>query len=199
MDKKPEIILLGGGGHCRSCIDVIESEGRFEIAGIVDSFDDGDVANLFGYPVIGADEDLPELRKQFTYAFVTVGQIRSASVRRRLFDRLSELGFEIPVVVSPRAYVSAHAHIASGTIVMHDALVNAGATVSENCIVNSKALIEHDAQVEADCHISTGAIINGGVDVGAGTFFGSQAVSVQGISIAAGSFVKAGSLEKGDL
>ena len=83
MDKKPEIILLGGGGHCRSCIAVIESEGRFEIAGIVDSFDGGDVANLFGYPVIGADEDLPELRKQFTFAFVTVGQIQSARVRRR--------------------------------------------------------------------------------------------------------------------
>ena len=199
MDKKPEIILLGGGGHCRSCIDVIESEGRFEIAGIVDSFDGGDVANLFGYPVIGADEDLPELRKQFTFAFVTVGQIQSARVRRRLFERLSELGFELPVVVSPRAYVSAHALIASGTIVMHDALVNAGAKVGENCIINSKALIEHDAQVEADCHISTGAIINGGVNVGAGTFFGSQAVSVQGISIAAGSFVKAGSLEKGEL
>ena len=34
--KKDKIILIGGGGHCKSCIDVIEQEGRFTIAGIVD-------------------------------------------------------------------------------------------------------------------------------------------------------------------
>jgi len=32
---KEKIILIGGGGHCKSCIDVIEQEGRFIIAGIV--------------------------------------------------------------------------------------------------------------------------------------------------------------------
>ena len=34
MDKL-EIILVGGG-HCKSCIDVIEAEGRFIIKGIID-------------------------------------------------------------------------------------------------------------------------------------------------------------------
>ena len=32
-----ELILIGGGGgHCRSCIDVIEQEQKFKIAGIID-------------------------------------------------------------------------------------------------------------------------------------------------------------------
>jgi len=31
-----DIILIGGGGHCRSVIDVIESENKFLIRGIVD-------------------------------------------------------------------------------------------------------------------------------------------------------------------
>ena len=34
---KKNIILIGGGGHCKSCIDVIEAEDKFEIAGIVDN------------------------------------------------------------------------------------------------------------------------------------------------------------------
>lgn len=33
---KPGLILVGGGGHCHSVIDVIEEAGEFRIAGIVD-------------------------------------------------------------------------------------------------------------------------------------------------------------------
>jgi len=32
---KEQIILIGGGGHCKSCIDVIEQKGRFAIAGTI--------------------------------------------------------------------------------------------------------------------------------------------------------------------
>ena len=198
MDKKPEIILLGAGGHCRSCIDVLESEDRFTVAGIVDRIDGVDSSSVLGYPILGTDADLPELRKQYAFALVAVGQIRSSAVRRRLFDELKEVGYELPTIISPHAYVSAHAQVGAGSIIMHQALVNAGASVGENCIINSKALIEHDVKVGADCHISTGAILNGGVNVGVGIFFGSNAVSVQEISIPAGSFVTAGSLEKGE-
>jgi len=31
-----KILLIGGGGHCKSCIDVIEQECKFQIAGIAD-------------------------------------------------------------------------------------------------------------------------------------------------------------------
>lgn len=196
--NKPQIILVGAGGHCRSCIDVIEMEGRFSVAGVVDQPDAGDVAPVLGYPVLGTDNDLSALRKRYDYALVTVGQIKTPTARIQLFERLLVLGFKLPVIVSPRAYVSRHAKVGSGTVVMHDAFINAGASVGENCIINSKALIEHDAIVGSHCHISTGAIINGGVRVGGGTFFGSNAVSVQSISIPAGSFIRAGTLVRGE-
>ncbi len=48
-------------------------------------------------------------------------------LRIRLYERLRQLGFEMPVVMSPRAYVSRHASVGEGTIVMHGAIVNAGA------------------------------------------------------------------------
>ena len=35
--ERETIILIGGGGHCRSCIDVIEEEGRFAIREILDA------------------------------------------------------------------------------------------------------------------------------------------------------------------
>ena len=193
---REKIILIGGGGHCRSCIDVIEQEGRFEIAGIVDVKEKKGQQVLY-YPIIASDDELAVLREDVTYFLITLGQTRSSGPRKALYERVLGLQGILPTVVSPRAYVSSHADVGEGTIVMHNALVNASASVGVNCIINSKALVEHDAKVGDHCHISTGAIINGGVTVGEGTFFGSNAVSAHGISIGPNRFIKAASLERG--
>jgi sugar O-acyltransferase (sialic acid O-acetyltransferase NeuD family) len=190
---KDSIILIGGGGHCGACIDVIEQEGRFTIAGIVD-VPDKKQHNVLGYPVIGSDADLSELIKTIPNVLITVGQIESPTRRIELFNKLKQTGAHFPVIQSPLAYVSPHAHVAEGTIVMHHALINAGARVGRNCIVNNKALVEHDAVIEDHCHISTGAIVNGGVTIGSGSFFGSGAVSKEYTSIPANSFIRANSL-----
>lgn len=166
------IILVGSGGHARACIDVIEQEGRFEVAGLVGlSHEVG--LRILGYPVLGTDADLPALLGDYAHALVTVGQIKSPELRMRLYTLLEKSDCSLPVVISPRAYVSPHASLGAGTIVMHGAVVNAGATVGRNCIVNSQSLVEHDAVIADHCHIATAAVINGGVCIGAGTFIGS--------------------------
>ena len=189
------VLLIGGGGHCRSVIDVIELDGKFEIGGIIDKPDTLG-QKVLGYEVIGADADLPQLSKKFKYAFVTVGQIRTAELRNKLFLLAKQAGFQIPFIVSPRAYVSKYATIDEGSIVMHDAIINVNAKVGKNCIINSKALIEHDSCIEANCHISTGAIINGTVHVKKNSFIGSHATTRESLMIEEGSFVKAGSVVK---
>ena len=190
---KSEILLIGGGGHCKSVIDVIEQEDKYSIAGIVDK-KELIGSNVLGYKVIACDDDLPNLFQKYKYAIVTVGQIKSNVLKVKLFNILKEIGYKLPVIVSPLAYVSKHSLVDEGTIIMHNALVNADATVGKNCIINTKALIEHDSIVEDNCHISTAAVINGGVTVKENTFFGSNATSKEYIEI--NNFVKAGSLVK---
>ncbi len=180
--KKPGLILLGAGGHAHACVDIIEQHGRYEIAGLVGMLEEVNSISL-GYSVIASDRDLPELAKSCRYALVTVGQIGSAENRMRLYRLAVELGFELPAIVSPLAYVSRHAVIGAGTIVMHGAIVNAGARLGDNCIVNTRALIEHDAAIEDHCHISTGAILNGNVRLGAGSFVGSGSTIREGVAL----------------
>lgn len=193
---KPKLLLIGGGGHCAACIDVVEQEGKFQIAGIVDK---SDVANsqMLGYPILGNDDDLHALRSTCEFALIAIGQIRSPSARIRLFEQVKSLGFTLPVIVSPRAYVSRHASVGEGSIVMHDALINSRVTVGRNCIINTKALIEHDGVVEDNCHISTAAVINGGARVRCGTFVGSNAVTKEYAETREGDFIKAGALFTG--
>ena len=99
------LLLLGGGGHCRSCIDVIEAESVFTIAGIVDRSEPIG-SRILDYQVLGADEDLPVLVERHPNCLVTVGQIKSPDTRIRLYDLSKSLTAELPVVVSPHAYVS---------------------------------------------------------------------------------------------
>jgi len=190
-----EIILIGGGGHCRSVIDVIEQEGQFKIVGIVDK------ALLFGtdvlgYPVFGNDLDIEKLAKQYSYALVTIGQIKSSEQRVKLFDLAKKSGFILPSIVSPRSYISKHAYIGSGVVIMHDVLINANASIGDNSIINSKALIEHDSIVGEHCHISTNTTINGSVIIEPECFIGSGSVVRESITIKKNSFIKAGSLIK---
>ena len=98
--KGSEIIIIGAGGHAKSCIDVIESEDRYQIAGII-GVESEIGSGLFGYQVIGADDDLPQLAKSFRNALVAVGQIKSSQTREELFLRIKSCGFEQPAIISP--------------------------------------------------------------------------------------------------
>ncbi len=193
-----EIMLIGTGGHARSCIDVIEHSGLFNIGGLVGENKIGE-DDTFGYPILGTDDNLSEFRKKYKFAFIGIGQIKTANIRVRIFELLNKLGYVLPTIVSPRAYVSKHAKIGDGTIVMHDAVVNANARIGKNCIVNSKALVEHDVIIGDHCHIATGAILNGQVRAGNEIFFGSGVVIKQSVSIGDKCVIGLGIVIKKDL
>lgn len=171
MKLKP-ILLIGAGGHAKACIDVIEQEDRYQVVGLVGlSHEVG--AEVFNYPILGSDNELPTLLKKYKTVLITVGQIKTPAPRIRLYEQLQNLGCHMPIIISPKGYVSPHAKIAEGSIIMHGAVVNAGARIGRNCIINTNALIEHDVEIGDHCHISTASVINGDVKIGCGTFIGS--------------------------
>ncbi len=179
-----DIVLIGGGGHCKAVIDVIEQEGRFNIIGIIDK-PELLGKNVLGYPIIGNDSELNNLIKRCENVLITIGQIRNPLPRINLFDTVLKLGFTLPSVISPRAYVSQHASIGKGSVIMHDVVVNAGAKIGVNCIINTKSIIEHGSSVGNHCHISTNSVINGDV-----------IVTKEDIRINDNFFAKAGSVVK---
>lgn len=182
------LVLVGGGGHCRAVIDVLE-KCSWPIAGLIDH---GPTKTTEEYPFLGNDEQLSGLKEVYSQALVTVGQIKSAETRRRLFGRLKELGYTLPAPISPLAHFSAKALIGEGSIVMHMAIVNSGARIGRNVIINNRVLVEHDAQIGDHCHAATGAIINGGVEIGQGVFLGSGSICREGVKIGDGCLIGLG-------
>ncbi|MBU0969607.1 MAG: NeuD/PglB/VioB family sugar acetyltransferase [Proteobacteria bacterium] len=191
---KRDIILIGGGGHCRSCIDVIDSGQEFKVVGIVEQSGSNKAKSILGYPVLGYDNDLEALKNIYDCALITVGQMGSSRTRQEIFNLVKKLGFVLPVIVSSLAHVSQHASIGEGSIVMHRAIVNAGARIGHNCILNTQCLVEHDVTIGDHTHVSTAAVVNGGAVIGSGSFVGSNTTIVQGIRLPDNHFYKAGSL-----
>ena len=100
--EKPNIILIGGGGHCVSVIDVIEQQGIYNIKGIID-IKENIGKDVLGYRIIGSDNDLEDLFISCPNAIVSVGQIKSSSLRIHLFEKLKTIGYHLPTIISPLA------------------------------------------------------------------------------------------------
>jgi sugar O-acyltransferase (sialic acid O-acetyltransferase NeuD family) len=192
MGKK-KLILIGGGGHCKSCIDVIESAGAFEIAGILDVKEKVG-GNIAGYSIIGTDEELDRFAAEDYYFLITIGQIKSADIRRKIFEQLIAAGKKLATVISAHARVSKYSSVGAGTIVMHGASINAAASVGENCIINTNANVEHDCRIGDHIHVSTNAVLNGECKIGNGSFVGSNSVLVNGITIGENIIIGAGTV-----
>jgi len=185
------ILLIGCGGHARSLIDLIESAADWWIHGLV-GLPEQVGSSLLGYQVIGCDADLPALRAECPAAVLAIGQIPDPDPRQRVAAELEFLEFQLPVVISPHAVVSRHAHLGPGTTVGHGVIVNAAASVGSHCILNSCALIEHDVHIGDHCHISTGVLVNGGVRLGSGSFIGSGTMLREGLELPPHTVIGAG-------
>lgn len=187
-NPKPEIVLVGGGSHCESLIEVIESGNRYKIKGVIEN----EKKEVLGVPVLGNDTIIGTIPSN-TFFIIAVGQITSSSIRRRLYDMLKKAERKITVVMAGTAVLSKLAVVGEGTSLHHHTVVNAGSTIGVCNIINTGAIIEHGCVLGDFNHVSTGVIINGNCVIGNDVFIGSGTIVRNGISICSNVIVGAGS------
>lgn len=193
--KRP-LILIGGGGHCKSVIEAAESAG-YEIKGILDI--PAQVGkNVLGHQVLGTDDDIPQYIDECQFV-ITVGFIKNPALRIKLYNKVREAGGRLATIIASTAHVSKYAILGEGTVAMHQAFVNAGARIGDNVILNTFSNIEHDVVVGDNCHISTGTMVNGDCIIGEDVFIGSNSVIANALSICNECIIGAGSVIVKDL
>ncbi len=190
------LILLGGGGHCKSVINIAESAG-YNIIGILDKAENIG-KKVLGYEIIGTDNDIANYVKDASFV-VTLGHIKDASLRINIHKKILQEGGILARIIASTAVVSRHAKIGAGTVIMHQTVINADVIIGDGCIINTFANIEHDAVIHDYCHVSTGAMVNGNCMLGKGVFLGSQSVMVNGTSVTDGCVIAAGSTVRKNL
>lgn len=190
MEKK--LLLIGGGGHCKSVIDSVLSSQEYAEVGIIDN---ATKISYQGVETLGSDEDLPLLlQRGWEYAFITVGSVGNTKVRRKLFDNAKTMGFTIPTIVDPTAAIAKEISLGEGVFIGKNAVVNSNASIGTCAIINSGAIIEHDCSVRDFAHISPGTILCGQVSVGCDSHVGAGSVVKQSINIGNDALIGAGSV-----
>ena len=188
MDK---ILLIGCGGHSKSVIDILKTNNSFSIYGLIGQ--SSEIGNsVLGYPVIGSDDSLKELRNLISNAFVCIGKIGKDSRREKIIRILEDLDFRFPTIISKFAVISSKTIVGEGTFIGHSAVVNVDSKIGKHCIINTGSVVEHDSKIDDNCHISTGALINGGVKIGRNSFIGSNAMIRENISLPQNTVISAG-------
>ena len=191
---KKKMLLVGGGGHCKSVLDSLQELNEYAEIGIIDNKENIG-KSVLGVPVIGCDDDLTNLFENgYKYAFVTVGSIGNPSLRRKLFNHLGEIGYEIPSIIDPSARVSNHTKIDKGVFIGKQSIVNVGSQIREGAIINTGSIVEHDCQVNAFAHIASGTVLGGEVTIGENSHIGSNTTIKQQVQIGSNSIIGIGSV-----
>jgi len=193
MFLNPEIILLGGGGHCKVIISILKRDYSYKSIGISD-LRENIGKYIYQTQILYSDEDLEELYANgVKEAFVSLGSIGNPDQRVRSFEKLKKIGFHIPVIVSKASIIDKTVSIGNGTVIMPGVIINAGSKIGENCIINTGAIIEHDCSIGNHSHIAPGVILSGTVNVGNLTHIGTGTKVIQTIQISERTIIGAGS------
>lgn len=197
--NKRKLLLVGGGGHCKSVIDVLEEENVYHAIGIVDQANKRDTL-LLNYPIVGCDDDLESLFLDgYKEAFITIGSVGDCSKRNKLYTKLAEIGFKMPNIISKTAIVSQYASLGQGNFIGKNVIVNVSTKIGNNNILNTGSIIEHDCWIGDFVHIAPGATLSGGVRVDDASHIGTNATVIQGVSIGVNTMIGAGSVVVTDM
>jgi sugar O-acyltransferase (sialic acid O-acetyltransferase NeuD family) len=190
---KQKIILIGGGGHALSCIEVINQNKNLDLIGFYDH--DEKKKQILNYNnLFLTNSDIDSYQTETKYLIMGIGFINNAKARDKLINELNKKNFHFVELRSKSSIVSNYSNIGQSVQIFNNVIINAGSFIGDHSILNNNCLIEHNCYVGKNVHISTGAILNGDVNVNDNTFIGSGAIINNGIKIGKNCIIPSGSV-----
>jgi sugar O-acyltransferase (sialic acid O-acetyltransferase NeuD family) len=187
------IVIIGASGHAKVVIDIVEKEGKYKIAGILDLFQDVG-KKILGYEVLGKVEDIPRFTSEnrFIGGIVAVGD---NFVRAKEVAKIKKVypGFVFANAIHPQATVARDVLLGKGSVVVAGSIINPCCSIGENCILNSNSSIDHNSTMEDFSSLAPMATIGGNVKVCKFTAIGIGATVIHKLHIGEHVVVGAGS------
>ena len=165
---KEKLLLLGSGGFGRVVLEHAKLD--YDCAFIDDGLETGTVVD--GVPVIGKTSELDKFYPEFKLLLVTIGNNR---LREELYRAAACIGYDFPIIIVPSAYISPHARIGKGCVVLNNAVVQNNAQIGDGVILNPGVEAHHDSRIGNYCLIYTNSVVRSLTHVGDRVWIGSTA------------------------
>ncbi len=194
QEKKP-VIVFGASGHAKVVIDVLENQGRYEVACLIDDNPSIKGQNIYGYRVTGGKAGLTA--KGCGDCLIAIGDNR---VRQEIAAWVELKGFKLArAVVHPSCQLARGVTIGDGSVAMAGSVVNSDSVIGKNTIINTGATVDHDCRIGDSVHVAPGVTICGGVLVGDLTLIGAGATIHPNVKIGKNVTVGAGATVLNDV
>ena len=191
---KNPIIIIGGGGHAKVVIELIEAINSYNIKGVLDP----NLINqteILGYPVLGNDDELKGLFKSgICHATIGIGSNGDNQLRRKLWLKAMKEGYNFPTLIHPNAVISPSAKIGEGCQVFPNVVIHTEAKINKLCVINTGVIVEHECQVGINVFISSGALLCGKCKIGNDSFIGARVCLIPKVELARKTLVAAGAV-----
>ena len=161
-----KLLLVGAGGFGRVVLE--HASALYDCAFL----DDGDASIVDGVPVIGKTSKLSSFYPEYKLLLVTIGNNK---LRERLYQEAVSIGFTFPNIIHPSAYISPHAHLGSGCVILNNAVVQNNAKCGDGCILNPGVELHHDSTIGSYCLVYTNSVVRSLTHVGNRVWIGSTA------------------------
>lgn len=191
VSKKNNVILIGGGGHARVLLDILLSQGKYQVLG----YSDFKACAHMPIKYLGSDEQIVKAFKPANTQLVNgLGSVHLPLNRAKVFNFFNKAGFSFVTVVHHKAWVSTCAILGEGAQILAGAIVNTGAQIGDNVIINTLSSVDHDCCIGAHVHVAPGVTLSGDVTIGSCSHIGTGTQIIQGVTIGKQVLVGAGTL-----
>lgn len=200
--NKSKVILIGAGQHCNVVMYNIAAEGKYEVACIAEVDESKwhtTVNGVYVEPFKNFDvEAMRRIEEKYktNLFFISFGAMRW---RKKVFEFVSQNGWQAVNIIHPDAVVSSTARIGKGVLIECGCLITPSPVIGNNVVVNTGSQVNHDNIVEDHVYIASGVILSGGVTIGNNTLLDDGVVVTLGKKIGKNSLIGAGAVVTKDI
>lgn len=184
---KEKLLLVGAGGFGRVVLEHAQKE--YDCAFL----DDGPQKIVDGVSVIGKTSDTGKLFGDYKKLLVTIG---NNGLREKLYKRAEAVGYTFPNIIVPSAYISPHAKLGNGIVILNNAVVQNNASIGDGTILNPGVEAHHDSTIGKYCLVYTNSVVRSLTNVGDRAWIGSTVTVSTGAEVEADAVVEDGSVVK---
>ena len=171
------VILIGGGGHALSLLEIIKDKN------IIVGYSDMKPNALLPIPYLGTDEDIlknysPELY-EVHHVIVYTSEV-NLQLRSRMLDLFKM--YKQHTFVADSAIITSSVVLGEGSALLNRTVVNR-AIIGKSCIINTGAIVEHDVILGNNVFVGPASVIGGESTIGNNVFIGAGALIRDGVTI----------------
>lgn len=187
-----KLLIVGAGGFGRVVLEHVTSE--YDCAFLDDGPEVGTIVD--GVPIIGKTNELNNWFGEYRHLIIAIG---NNSLREKIYEKAKEIGYSFPTIVHSSAYISPHAQVGDGTIILNNAVVQNGAKAGFGLIMNPGTELHHDSEVGNYVLIYTNSVVRSLTRVGNRVWIGSNVTVGTGAILPDDARVEDGDVIKSEL